>query len=549
MAQVTSDNKKKAQEKLKRLQKLQNERRNFDNHWNEVIQLVFPSLSNTLFQGDLPANRGEKRNTLVYESTAVQSNDLLASALHGMLTSPSSFFFSLTTGNAQLDAVDSVRLWIDDSVAAMHGVLNNSNFQTEIHEVYTGLGSIGTALMRIEEDKDFIARFLSRPIFEAWIAENYQKVVDTIYRVTRSPWRQVEQEFPEAVAAMPRDLYQKLEKKDDEIQMLHVVEPPDSDEKDTYAVKGFKFQSCYILKDEEYVLQEGGFNEFPYVVPRWNRILGEVYGRSPAMKVLPDIKMIQEMMKTTIRGAQLTVAPSLQVPDQGIILPVKFQPNGINYYRAGTTDRIEPIQTNARVDFGIQMMENIQARIREAFFINQLQLNTGPQMTATEVAQRTEENQRLMGPVLGRQHFELLRPLVERLFGICLRRGGVFRAPPAELHGKPLQVKYISQIARAQRSNELSALTRTLSVVAPIAQAQPEILDRLDGDQIISDVGNISGLPAKWFRNEKTVKTLRESRAQAHQEQAAQDQQGQLVDNVAKLQTAASAGAGQANAG
>jgi hypothetical protein len=39
--------------------------------------------------------------------------------------------------------------------------------------------------------------------------------------------------------------------------------------------------SIYIERKTKHVLQNGGFEEFPYAVPRWYKVAGEKYGRSP----------------------------------------------------------------------------------------------------------------------------------------------------------------------------------------------------------------------------------------------------------------------------
>ena len=67
------------------------------------------------------------------------------------------------------------------------------------------------------------------------------------------------------------------------------------------------------------------------------------------------------------------------------------------------------------------MEEQRRTAIRNVFYVDQLMLQQGPQMTATEVIQRNEEKMRLLGPVLGRLQSELLKPLIDRVFNILLR--------------------------------------------------------------------------------------------------------------------------------
>jgi hypothetical protein len=224
----------------------------------------------------------------------------------------------------------------------------------------------------------------------------------------------------------------------------------------------------------------------------------------------------------------------LNVPDDGAFRPVRMVPGGINYYRAGTTDRVEPIITNPRVDFGQFMLNDIRTRIRQAFFIDQLQLREGPEMTATEVRQRTEEQLRLLGPILGRQHNELLKPLIDRVFGIMLRRGEFDSAPP-ELGGAELKVNYVSQIAKAQKASEADNLLRVLQSVMPLVEADPSIMDNFDGDAAVRYSADLFNLPQEVLRTVNDRRKIRESRAQAQAQQEQQAQQLTEAETINKM--------------
>ena len=89
-----------------------------------------------------------------------------------MTCSGSRPFFELTTGDDALDADDNVRAWMQDSTRRMHNVLNNSNFQTEVHELYIDLCAFGTAPMSIEADEDTVVRFKAHSIGNIFIEED-----------------------------------------------------------------------------------------------------------------------------------------------------------------------------------------------------------------------------------------------------------------------------------------------------------------------------------------------------------------------------------------
>jgi hypothetical protein len=510
--------KERALSLIKYYEKLREERGTFESHWREIAEYIIPN-KDAINAKKTP---GEKKFTELYDATAVHSNELLASALHGMLTNPTTPWFGLTTGVPALDRDDEVRKWLQEAVRALLNMMNNSNFQTEIHEVYLDLGSFGTAALLIDEDDTDVFRFLSMPIYEVYIDENYKGVVGSVLRCFKKPIKDIVDEFG-AEKFEERELKELLKNPHKEMEILHVVGENTKYNPYKIEVGNKKYFTEYVLKDKKIVLDSKGYNTFPLAIPRWTKISGEKYGRSPGMKALPDIKMVNQIMKVTLRGAQKAIDPPLQAPDDGTMGPIRTTPGAINYYRAGTDDRIESLQTGARVDIGFDIVEQVKTQIRSAFFIDQLQLREGPQMTATEVMQRTEEQLRLMAPILSRQHNELLKPVVDRCFEIAQRRGLLPPLPAKLAKLEKIDVQYTSMIARAQKTAELESFNRMLGLLGPIIQIDPTVADNLDCDAGFEWAAQTLSLPYELIRSKLNVKKLREGRAE--QAKAMQDQQ------------------------
>lgn len=505
------------------------DRSNWDSYWRIIAQYVIP------FKDDVyQVNReGQKKGHDIFDGTAILANETLASALHSMLTNPSIPWFGLSTGIPELDKRDEVRKFLQETTRVMHNIFNDSNFQVEIHEVYLDLGSFGTALMLIEEDDEDIIRFRSSPVYTSHIKENSKGVVDTVYRKYQHTVQQIfdtygKSAFPENMSldSIMKDPTRKLE-------VVHCVFPRKERAYGVVTSQNMPWASVHVLKDYKTILKESGYTSFPYVTPRWTKLSNELYGRSPAMKALPDIQMLNKMMKVTIRGAEKMVDPPIMAPDDGISLPIKLTPSGINYYRAGTPDRIEQMDIKSRPDIGLDMMEAVRASIRSFFFIDQLQLSEGPQMTATEVMQRTEEKLRLLAPILGRQHNELLKPLVERCFDIVGRKGLLPIAPDI-LQDKNIKVQYSSMIARSQKTAEVDNLNRFFAVAAPIVQVDQTVIDNFDSDEAFRYAATMYNLPQELLRDSGDVDTLREERAAAAEAAQKQIQEQHAADVIQK---------------
>lgn len=522
-----------AQDVVKRYERAKGERINWDEYWEDLAEFFIPNKDN-VYGYKLT---GERKFNRLFDSTSVHAVEMLSSSLHGMMTNSASVWFGLTTGRQDLDQDKEVAQYLQTCVRIITDTLNSSNFQEEIHETYLDLVGIGTTVLSMEEDDDAALRFKSSPIYETYIGENEKGEVDKLWKVRKYTLEQIRDEFGDDLLKEHVDLqldFQSDRCRDKKYEVIFEILP----ERDDEGSKTGKWLGRWVLRKPEFVLKESTYHSWPFAVPRWTKLNSEVYGRSPSMKCLPDVKMLNSVMKATIRGLQKTVDPPLMVPDNGFLLPIKTSPGSTNFYRTGMKDRIEPFPNAARPDIGEDFMESIRQRIRETFFIDQLQLINQRDMTATEVMQRTDERLRFLGPILGRLNNELLKPIIDRVFEV-LDRQGKLPDPPQKLEGlAELKINYTSQIAKAQKTGEANVLMKVLQAAGPIVQSQPDVMDNFDGDGTIQYLSTLFGLPHEMLRDMKVVKEVRQQRAQA-QQQAAQAQQENVEADTAQKQAKA----------
>ena len=505
---------------LKRYDRLKSQRQNWETHWQEVADYMQPRKADVT----KTRSRGDKRTELIFDSSPIQAVELLAASLHGMLTNPSTPWFSLRFKEEDIEFEDEAKEWLESATEQMYIAFGRSNFQQEIFELYHDLITFGTATMFIEEDEEDILKFSTRHINEVYIAENDKGRVDTIFRKFKMSARAAIQKFGTNVD------FESIQKKNpyEEVDIIHAIYPRDDFDVTKQDKQNMPFESVYMTgKGEE--LSVSGFREFPFVIPRYLKASHEIYGRSPAMTALPDVKMLNEMSKTTIKAAQKQVDPPLLVPDDGFILPVRTVPGGLNFYRSGTRDRIEPLNIGANNPLGLNMEEQRRNAIRNVFYVNQLMMQQGPQMTATEVIQRNEEKMRLLGPVLGRLQSELLKPLIDRAFNILLRKN-VFKPAPEFLAGKDVEIEYVSPLAKAQKSTELQSIMRGIEIMGSIANVAP-VFDYVNFDKLVRHLMDIVGVPQKVLKPQSQVNAERQQKEQQQQEM----QQMQQLQQVAEV--------------
>ncbi|MEW5705133.1 MAG: portal protein [Pseudomonadota bacterium] len=490
------------------------ERANWESHCEEIATVIQPRKMG--FVG--LRTPGEKKMSQVYDPTGIHACELLAAGLHGMATNPSSRWFSLRLADDELNEQEAVRGYLSDVEKLIWARLYapGANFTTTLHETYMDLGAFGTACIYIGTRKDSGGLlFQSRPMASIVIDENSEGRVDTVYRYHEYTVRQMVEMWPGKVSKAVQEKHD-AQRYDERVAVIHVVAPNRERLYGSKAPKDMAYHSCYFEQQESHKLEEGGYPEFPYLVPRWAKLNGEMYGRSPGMTALPDVKMLQAASLTTIKTLQKNADPPLFLPDDGFVGPVRTVPGGLNFYRGQR--EIVPMPTSIQgLQVALEWMESIRNRIRTVFFADILQIVTETEMTATEVMQRTTERMRILGPIIGRLEAELLGPLIERVFGI-LNRQGLLPLPPEEIQGSDMNVEYVSPIASAQKQTQAQGLVQVfqhLGVLGPEIAAQVAM-------QRMSPTRTFDWLWDLFNNDPDLLKTDDEMAADARQQQIAQ---------------------------
>ena len=516
----------KIDEIIKRVERMRGDRSMWESHWEEIAEYVAPR------HGGITSakTKGGKRMETVFDCTAIDANDIFAAGMFGHLCNGR--WFLLKDKNPDNEE----NWWFGEASKILLEELAISNFGQMIHEYFKKLGSVGTGCLFEEQGEPGkpALNFREFHISSYYILENSKGLVDTIYRKFNYTARQAVQEWGiENVGEAVQKSYAEEKKRDEEFSFIHAVMPR-VERDDTKADKeNMPFASVYIIVKDKKVVEEGGYPELPFMVTRLDKEANESYGRSPGMKMLPEIKLLNKMVKTTIKAAEKVVDPPLQVPDDGFISPFKTVPGGLMYYKSGTNERIEPLDTHANVGLGLEMEDKRRESINRAFFVDLfLLLADKRNMTATEVLERVDEKLLLLGPMLGRLQSELFNPLIDRTMGILLRAG---KLPPVPESIEEYEIEYLGKLAIALRLMEVKAMRDTIGYIAPFAEANPAVMDNFDQDKIVRGISERLGIPVDWMTTADEVEGIRGIRAQQMQMQQMIEAGGQVADAIPKV--------------
>ncbi len=520
---------------IRRWESLAGARKTFEATWQDIADDI-------LGRHDFNTIRtpGERRDQRIYDITALVSADMLASALNGMLTNPATRWFELKAEDPGLDGQDDVRRWLETAEDVMYAAFNSTRggHQQAMDEFYLQLISFGTGAMFIGDSPGRGVIFNARALGEIYLSEDVAGRVDAIYRKYSLTARQAVQEFRDRAPVKAREAVEKG-RPEELFEFIHAIYPNDDPAFGKRDARGMEYVSCFVSLADKDEVGRGGFNELPFVVGRWRKDAGETYGRGPGWNAIADVKMLHAMSKTVIKAAQKIVDPPLMVADDGVILPVRTVPGGLNFGRMDATrqDFIRPLVTGGRVDIGLEMMEQRRQSVRLAFYSQQLEMLRDPRATAAQVYAIQDEMARVMGPVVGRLQSEVLGPMIDRVFNILMRRGE-FDEPPEALSGQEIKVEYVSPMARAQKGSQAQAILRTYEPAMQLAAIDPSIMDNLDNDESLRLLAEANGAPMKILRGKDQRDAMREARAQAAAQQAEMAAAEQIAGAVGKASPA-----------
>jgi hypothetical protein len=508
--------------KLRRLiAQLKTARSSWDTQYSELAELIQPWRwrGASVSSGH---NSGEKKLSKMLDETAGLALRTMQSGMLASDTSPANIWFRLATPDRDLMEFGPVKIWLDTVEKRLRDILLRSNFYNEIAVFYGDLGLFGTAVMTCLEDPETVVRFNTHPCGSYYLATNDKRQIDTMARCFMLTARQMLQWFKEENCS---DAVKQAAKTAGEqtFEVTHVVRPNEEWDERKLDSKYKKFASCYFessSQEDKYLLEEG-FDENPVVAGRWQLDGEDVYGKSPAMYILPTIKELNALIKSKSKGVQKGIDPPMVVSPELMERTPNILPGGITV--ADERDGHPRFRAAHEVQFDLgQVREDIMEKqriIRRGLFEDLFLMfaqSDQREYTATEIAERKQEKLLVLGPVVTRGDNEVKDPIINRVFNIALRNG-LLPEPPRELQGQDLKIEYVSILAQAQKQVSLAGIDRLVGAAMNMAKVQPDSLDKLDFDQTVDELAEVLGTPPKIVRTDEQVAAIRAQRAKQQQ--------------------------------
>lgn len=508
--------------------------------WWDCYRMSFPERGSGLQSDILTASEAQQHKARIYDSTAPDGVSTGVATVMGAMVPSNALWFGIDVGTE----TDEENTFLDAAAKFIWENIHASNFDAEAHDAMHDTWIAGWPVLYLDEAEGGGYHFECWPVGECTIASSRSgSVIDTVYREYSYSVSQCVAQFGiDNVSDKVRALH-AAGKFDTKIRLLHCIEPRELYVVGARMAKNLPFASVHLECETQHILKEGGYHEFPCMVPRWTRLPGSAYATGPMSKALPDVFTLNEAKRWTLMGAETAIAPPLKVVDDGVLNPrtIKLGPRKILV--CAEPDNIQPLLSGADVKTGMLTVEDLRGSIRKILMADHLPPVDAPTKTAYEWSVRVQMLRQMLGPMFGRFQAELLQPLIERAFGLMWRANiqSGFRLvgkPPASLLNRSFTVKYLSPQARAQKMGDVDAMDRFEADLIAKAEANPTGMDLYDWDEAAREKGRLLGVPAKLILDKRATMKVRDTKAAAaqQQQQAAQQQEGQAVMQDAMAQ-------------
>ena len=502
------DNASATEALFKRFETAKQHRTSWETHWKECYEYALPQreVFNT-------HEKGQKKNTRIYDSTALVATQRFASRLQSTLIPPFKNWAKLAAGSA-IPQAEQTRIdeQLEDMTRVLFTHINQSNLATEANEAFLDL-AVGTGALLLEQgDGEQKLKFTAVPLAQLIVEDGPRGTIETVFRNHEIAARDLLRVWPNGTVS--EQVSRTTEEKPDDLVSLvegTIYNPEDK----TYS---------YVVIEEstKHVIFEDYFETSPWIVFRWSKIAGERYGRGPIMTALPDIKTANEVVKYVLKNAEKEIAGVYTAVDDGVLNPynISIRPGAI--VPIASQGSLQPLQSGGNFNVSQLVLSDLRDNIKKALFHEQLGPVAGPTKSATEISIRQQELMSDIGSSFGRLQIEFINKLIKRSYEILKNEGLV---APIKVGDENVEIKVISPLAQQQDMDEVNKLAQFVQFAGIAGEEALRLGLKLEA--IPEHIAKLLGIDKSLIRDEAEREELKAQVMQQQQQmqlaQAAQE--------------------------
>jgi hypothetical protein len=271
-------------------------------------------------------------------------------------------------------------------------------------------------------------------------------------------------------------------------------------------------------KKQELVCRE--MRSSPFIVARYMKVAGEVYGRGPLVTAIPDIKTLNKTLELVLKNASLSIAGVYTAADDGVLNPqnVKIQPGSvIAVARNGGPQGASLVPLARAGDFNLSqiIVNDLRMNIKKVLMDDTLPPDNMSARSATEIAERTRELATNLGSAFGRLINETMIPVVTRILHVLDKQGLIDL--PLKVNGVEVKVTPVSPLAQAQKLQEVQDVMQYMQIANAMG---PEGQSTISVGRILAFIAQRLGIDSNLLANPEEQMQFMQQMQQAAQQQA-----------------------------
>lgn len=403
---------------------------------------------------------GKSKMARVFDSTAIHSTQRFANRLQAGLFPPYKSWCRLEAGT-RIPEQDrpKAQAVLDQYTTKLFEVLRQTNFDLAMGEFLLDL-AVGTGVMMITAgDEETPVRFSAIPQYLVAIEEGANGNVDNVYRKHRIKAESIFREFPDA--NQTPELMEAIESRPD--QELDLFDAVIFDQE----TADYHYYVIWPYKKQELVYRK--IKSSPFVIARYMKVAGEVYGRGPLVTAIADIKTLNKTLELVLKNASLAISGVYTAADDGVLNPqtVKIQPGAvISVARNGGPQgaSLAPLPKTGDANTSQITIQDLRVNIKKIMMDDTLPPDNMSARSATEIAERTRELATNLGSAFGRLITETMLPIVARTLFVMDQQGII--KMPLRVNGSQVKVTPVSPLAQTQKLQDVNTVMQYVQIAS-----------------------------------------------------------------------------------
>lgn len=501
---------------LQRHKIAKNKKEDFRSIYEDAMEFALPQRN--LYGGEYEGRvGGKKKMSRVFDSTAINSTQRFANRLQSGIFPPQRKWCRLEPGtDIPMERRGEAQRALDLYNDKLFAVLKQSNFDIAMGEFLLDL-AVGTAVMLVQKgDAVSPINFIPVPQYLVSFEEGANGQVDNVYRNMRIKGESIQMQWKDA--KIPEDLQKRIsDKPTEDIDLIEAT---------VFNIDRGDYGYYVIDEKSKSQLVYRKLKSSPWVVSRYMKVAGEIYGRGPVLTALPDIKTLNKTKELLLKNASLAITGVYTAADDGVLNPatIKITPGAIIPVARNGGPQGEALKPLPRAgDFNVSqiVINDLVQSIKRTLLDESLPPDNMSARSATEVVERMKELAQNLGSAFGRLINETMIPLVTKILEV-MDDDGIINLP-LRVNGLEVKVSPVSPLAMAQNLDEINNIIQFMQIAQGLG---PEAQLAIKPGAAIDYIADKLGVPASVRSNEQERKAQMQQMAQMAQ-QMQQPQQGQ----------------------